>query len=435
MCGIQLTKKQTPNLIKHRGDFHFDGKEFDWFYNFSSLPISSNDTGLTQPLELDNAFLFFNGEIFNYKDFGGYRSDLHYLKDLFKKELFSNKFRQQYKKWDGFWSICYLDKDGVIFFTDPLGKKQLYYNHIGICSEIKPLINNSLLMSIARYNTLNTNFNNVNRAMPGIFYRYDNGNSLAYRLPKTVSDYIGNGNDGDLYTMIDKSVKLRSITNYGKLGLLFSGGLDSSIVAHHLVKNNIEFKALSIENNETGNAKRIAKQIGFDLEFIDDKISKSEYKKLILHYEYNLDYGSLIPQYLLFKKAKELGLYTVLTGDGADELFSGYTRALEGDTQEYDVFSELPYYHHIRIDRVSMMHTVEARNPFLSSDIINYALKTKYADRVGKKNLREIYKKHFDTSVKKKPLRYKGDKDKNLNLTQETFMTEFNNYINTQNGK
>ena len=125
----------------------------------------------------------------------------------------------------------------------------------------------------------------------------------------------------------------------------------------------------------------------------------------------------------------------MLTGDGADELFSGYTRALEGDTQEYDVFSELPYYHHIRIDRVSMMHTVEARNPFLSSDIINYALKTKYVDRVGKKNLREIYKKHFDTSVKKKPLRYKGDKDKNLNLTQETFMTEFNNYINTQNGK
>jgi len=52
MCGIQLTKKQTPNLIKHRGDFHFDGKEFDWFYNFSSLPISSNETGLTQPLEI-----------------------------------------------------------------------------------------------------------------------------------------------------------------------------------------------------------------------------------------------------------------------------------------------------------------------------------------------------------------------------------------------
>ena len=82
MCGIQITKKNIPSGIQHRGVNQVYKKIYNWHVNFASLPINSNGAGLTQPIELDNSYLLFNGEIFNYRKFGNYRSDLHYLKSL-----------------------------------------------------------------------------------------------------------------------------------------------------------------------------------------------------------------------------------------------------------------------------------------------------------------------------------------------------------------
>lgn len=431
MCGIQITKKNIPSGIQHRGVNQVYKKIYNWHVNFASLPINSNGAGLTQPIELDNSYLLFNGEIFNYRKFGNYRSDLHYLKSLFNKGIKNNKkFQTDYKLWDGFWSICLIDRDGVTMFTDPLGKKQLYYSDMGICSEIKPLRNKNMLMGTPKMGTMNTCFQDIYRAIPGMFYRYENDCSLAYKERTYSSNYLKraeqrinvNPDYNNLVRLIDESVRTRAIVNYGKLGLLFSGGLDSSIMAYHLVKNNIPFQAISIENNEKENAERMAKYLGFDIEYIDDNLEEQDYKDAVVAYEHNLDYGSLMPQYKLFKKAKELGINTVITGDGADELFGGYNRALEKDTQQYDVFKELPYYHHIRIDRMSMAHTVEARNPFLSTDIILFALSLKYEQRKGKKILRDAYKDLIPfVNVEKKPLRLKGNKQYNLEQINNKF--------------
>mgnify|MGYP003120533150 CR=1 FL=1 len=426
MCGIQINKAKTPNGITHRGINSVGGKIQNWYYNFSSLPLSSNETGLSQPLKLDNAALLFNGEIFNYRDFGNYRSDLHYLKDLFSINLFSKRFLKEYKNWDGFWAICYI-KDNVVFFTDPLGKKQLYYNENGICSEIKPIKGKSLLRSKAKFGTLNTNFFSVNRALPGEFYEYKNENKLAYKIDK-VKDYLSiqEFKKRDLYKLIDQSVKLRSQTSYGKLGLLFSGGLDSSIIAYHLIKNKIDFTAISIENGEKEMCEKISRYLGFDVVYINNDLSKEEQIEAFKAYEHNLDLGSVLPQYKLFRKCKQLGLHTVLTGDGADELFGGYTRAKKGNTYEYDVFMELPYYHHVRLDRCSMAHTVECRNPFLSTDIINFSRFIGRDFKVGKKVLRDLYKKQIPfVESDKKPLRPIGTKEDNINNGKKLFNDAF----------
>lgn len=426
MCGIQITKKETPNKIKHRGIENYYKLIKNWHCHFSSLPLSSFGKELTQPVPIKNGFLMFNGEIFNYKDFGNYNSDLHYLKDALKDGLKSKKFIKEYKNWDGFWSICLIYNDEIFFFTDPIGKKQLYYSELGICSEIKPLINSKLLFTNVPFNTLNTPFNGVKRAMPGFFYCYNYNNKTAFKYDYKIDNFLSNKSiNNDLYKLIEKSVLLRSKVNYGKIGLLFSGGLDSSIIAHHLVNNNIEFTAISINNNEKHNSEKISKQLGFDVLYIDDFINDNELKECVLKYENYLDYGSLIPQYLLFKKCYDLGINTVLTGDGSDELFSGYSRALKKDTFNYDVFSELPYYHLIRLDRMSMSFTIEARNPFLSSEIINFARELDYNKKIGKKNLREIYSIYFDTTIEKKPLRYKDNKEKNIKLIKDVFLKVF----------
>lgn len=426
MCGIQITKKETSNKIKHRGVENYYKKINNWHCHFSSLPLSSFGSDVKQPMKLKDTNIMFNGEIFNYKDFGNYKSDLHYLKDVFSDGIMTKKFLNEYKYWDGFWSICLVDDNSVLFFTDPVGKKQLYYNELGICSEMKPLINSKFTYTNNEFNTLNTPFDGIKRAMPGIFYIYNYSDSSAIKYNMEVKNFLSmKPKANPLYDLIDNSVLLRSKVNYGKIGLLFSGGLDSSIIAHHLVKNKIDFIAISINNQEKDNAEKISKQIGFNVIYIDDFISNEEIKSCVYMYENYLDYGSLIPQYLLFKKCKELGINTVLTGDGSDELFSGYNRALYEDTFDYDFYSELPYYHLIRIDRISMGFTIEARNPFLSSDIINFAISTSYNDRIGKKILRDIYSCYFDTSIIKKPLRWKSDKESNMELVKNNFLNIF----------
>lgn len=422
MCGIQITKTFLPNGIRHRGIEHFDGRCNDWYYHFSSLPLSSYNTGLFQPVKTNLGYLFFNGEIFNYKDFGNYKSDLDYLVKVFNKGW--TQLKKDIYKWDGFWSICLVDPRGVTFFTDPLGKKQLYYSKIGICSEIFP-INPQDGFQEYKMGTDSTNFIGVQRAMPGCFYFYENNTKRPYSDSKYFQYNLRQIDlNTDFYTLMDNSILSRSIKGIGEISLLFSGGLDSSIVAYHLTKLNIPFKAISIENNESEQANKIADELGFCINWTNLDITKIS--NAVKSYSLDLDYGSLLPNYLLFEKSKQLECPVSLSGDGADELFGGYNRNLIKDTQQYDIFTELPYYHLVRLDKTSMAHTVENRNPFLSKDIISYALNLKWKERRNKQHLRDLYKgKIKSLTESKKPLRYIQNKEENISLIKKQFNYEF----------
>ena len=94
----------------------------------------------------------------------------------------------------------------------------------------------------------------------------------------------------------------------------------------------------------------------------------------------------------------------------SDLLFSGYRRALIYDSQKSDVFQELPFYHLVRIDRMSMNFTIECRNPFLSHDLIRRALTLPWEDRIGKKILKKEFRGLIPDEIinrKKIPLKIK----------------------------
>lgn len=420
MCGFTITKTQIPNLLKHRGKEVYEHKQGDWFLCFNSLPISSNNTGIFQPLVFKDFSIMFNGEIFNYKELNQRsKSDLHYLSELFIKiKNDPIKLYEESLEWDGFWAISIITDDSVYCFTDPIGKKQLYYSRNGIASEIKPLLQNSDY-DYFEYSELNfgihsTNFSTVKRFLPGYLYKYSIGANMPYKV--MGQKYFNRDVKMDLYNAIDISVKERLENKIDGVSLLLSGGLDSNIVLHHAMKYTKEIDIVSFESEESELVKDICDSNGLEVKFI--KPVEDEIKNAVFAYEHSLDYGSLLANYLLFKNCSN---YIVLSGDGADELFSGYKRAIKENTWQFDVMSELPYYHNIRLDRTSMAHTKESRCPLMSYRLINIAKRIPHEQRKNKQCLRATYKSILDDVIIngiKKPLRYMNEKNYNLLLTK-----------------
>lgn len=428
MCGISIKKKASRDRISHRGIEARTIRKGPYFVRFNSLPLSSNETGLKQPLEEKNTALVFNGEIFNYKELDRYaKSDVDYLNNLLKKGG-ANRVIKESPKWDGFWAICFITSDDVTFFTDPMGKKQLYFSKGGIASEIKEIYNNESLLPYTpdKYGTSKTPFEDIYRAIPGAIYKLEKGNTIPYKIGNT-EEPKPTGKIQDLYKVIDLAVKRRLENRLDGVSLLISGGLDSNIVLHHAYKYCKDIELVTADNGELEQVKKIAELYDLPLKVIPDTFTMEDIKKAVYHYEHPLDYGSLVLNYKLFEACSN---HLVLTGDGSDELFRGYQRS-HGNVNWFktDAQLELPYYHNIRLDRMSMAHIKEARSPLMSNDLYSLVRNNISKIKPNKEDLRIAYKgilPDFIIDSEKRPLRHRNDKGYNLNLINSKFKEVWN---------
>ena len=433
MCGIGIFNEKYENFYKidHRGVTSNQRVLNGLRMTHSLLPIQTYENLKIMPYEVNTGrFLLYNGEIFNFYEFGDYNSDTEYLIDFFKKKNMWDL--KEINKWDGFWSICLIDGDDVYAFTDPLGKKQLYYNTNGICSEIKPLLD---FKQELNYKGIygngflkETYFQGVERIPPNNIMIFKDALKKGIKNPLCyISNYFFLKNTpqkGDLKDLIEMSIKDRLINKMDDISVFVSGGLDSTILLHNLLKlvDKDKLDVLTIQNGEEEYVEIL--EDWYDIKIRRIPVNIEEYMNAILVFEHPIDFGSLLPQYNLFREAKNR---VVFTGDGADELFSGYSRALIKDTQDYDVFYELPYFHHIRLDRCSMRYTKECRNPFLSTKLIRYALQLPYSVRKGKEILKKEYLHILPTKIitrEKQPLRA-GSKNESNRTSKEAFIDIF----------
>jgi asparagine synthase (glutamine-hydrolysing) len=187
---------------------------------------------------------------------------------------------------------------------------------------------------------------------------------------------------------MNKSIQDRLISKNYEIGCLISGGLDSSIIAHYLKQNNSKVNFYSIENNEKYYLDLLLKDLRIDVKYLNYNINE-DIENSFRFNETPIDLGSVLPQHKLFSVIPER---IVLSGDGADELFGGYKRINDYDSQLSDIFEELTFYHLPRLDRASMRYTIELRNPFLSHNIIRLALLLPYKDRINKIFLKNVFK-------------------------------------------
>jgi len=115
-------------------------------------------------------------------------------------------------------------------------------------------------------------------------------------------------------------------------GLLYSGGLDSSIIA----AINPRVKAINVSLESYGEdisyARLLAKVL--DLDYVHRKVEIEEAIEAIpeivrMLQTFDLALPNDIVVYFALKKAKEMGIKKILTGDGSDELFAGYSFMLK----------------------------------------------------------------------------------------------------------
>lgn len=403
MCGILITEDLSKaELLRHRGiEMHYvmDG---DKHLVHHRLPIQTViGDSLHQPINVaPHLYLLFNGEIFNY-DREQFGSDVEYLINFFGRNASYNKIIQpdalrEMNDWDGFWSIVLYDKwhQTYTVFTDPLGKKQLYYNYKGeICSEITPLISpfsewDEVYRSQVSKWGYNTNertpYQNIKRFKPNCIYKFNP------RDPKKIEmheDYYNIGpvaSDNPLRFVQDelyRSVESRLISKTYDIGFLLSGGLDSTILLSILLEIGANVEVFTIENEEDEYVKECERYYGIKVRRLQYKIDDDIMSKVYRWSETPIDLGSVLPQFNLFGSIDHR---IVLSGDGADELFGGYRRIYEYDSQMSDIFDELTYYHLPRLDRASMRYTIELRNPYLSHPLVRFAQGLPYSVRMGK---------------------------------------------------
>jgi len=404
MCGFLIAKDNPGDNVmriiekmSYRGLKDYKGYMRYKEYNLAhiALPMVDPDPGVSiQPIQFDKEPpSMFVGEIFNYKDFGDYTTDAIMIHKTFREEMSHDFFH----KFDGFWSFITFFNDEPIIYTDFLGIKPVYYrrdvdaaaSEIDVLKEFGEVTHNQMFHSnVMKWGydpTGNTPWNEIAQLKPGHFlykgkeYPYWDWNEV----PIT-----------NLYDDLSLAVKLRC-GGFRDVAILLSGGLDSTII-HGLIKEQgLDVTSIHVENKERSYAKLVDKSaVDVSLGAINDDYAVKVHQSPV-------DLGSVKPQIAMAEKLKELGYHNVLTGDGADELFGGYGRAKEYDSQYSDVFCELPYYHLPKLDRTMMRSTVELRAPFLAPSVIVHGLNTPYENRNGEK---KVLKETFKNIVHKKIL-------------------------------
>ena len=426
MCGLNFSFSENSLEIMNRALAH-RGSQPPQSRNglgHIRLPIQGLSPEFDCPYVYKNWIITYVGEIYNYKEINpDAQSDIQVLAEEWDKKGIS-----AFLGFDGMWAVVIYDtKTGEYHvITDSLAKKPLYFNTrtMDVSSEITPLLaadegvhlypNEYYYSCVATWGycpALNsTPFNFITKIAPFTHMVLVRSQIKHFGV---YADFSVGSRGKSVKEEIMDAVRRRLVSDV-PVSILCSGGLDSSIIYQLARQLQPDIKVFHIENDESEYLEylKIPKE---NLTVIDIEKSSLSMDHILSVNEGPADLGSMVPQYLLSKEIRRQGYDVVLTGDGADEIFCGYSRGMEYDTRYSDVFNELPMYHLPRLDKHSMAHTVELRSPFLSTAVIEKSLAIPYHLTRGKMPLKAMFSDIVPKEIldrKKQPLRYKSPRNK-----------------------
>lgn len=116
----------------------------------------------------------------------------------------------------------------------------------------------------------------------------------------------------------------------------------------------------------------------------------------------------------MFNELSKQNIKYVFTGDGPDEMFGGYKRINEYDSQLSDIFYELTYYHFPRLKKLSKHFGLILETPWCDENIVRFAVDLPFEERKNKKIIKDSFNNIIPNEIidrKKIPLKNNLIKD------------------------
>ena len=319
--------------------------------------VDLSDSGRQPFYEVENQLCaVINGEIYNHLDL---RSKLEQLGYAFRSSSDSEVILHGYKHWgcevvkhlSGIFSFAIYDGrcKRMLLVRDATGVKPLYYkctiDGIMFASELKALlllnndsykIEEEAIWTYLSYRYIPsemTPFSGIKKIPPAHIMVWENGKGKLERWwhPRLI---------GCFDSIETKSEQLRSTMQYVveaqlmsdvPIGLLLSGGIDSSAIAAIASKTGIKLEAFCCGFNDSKYDERKFARL-------TAKFAKIQLHETVMNEEMLIasipdfiswfdepffDYSAIAVNHLC-KMACKMGIKVLLGGDGADEIFAGY---------------------------------------------------------------------------------------------------------------
>ena len=224
--------------------------------------------------------------------------------------------------------------------------------------------------------------------------------------------------------------------------IALSGGLDSSILAH-LRKDQKPQTMTIITKDFLGTdltfAQIIAKHLGLPLSLIQVSMEEvldsiNETIKILGNYN-DIEIRNSIVPYIYLTTLKKKGVDSVITGDGADEVFAGYNFLLKKSDEEIgEELKRIKKIMHFPSKDIARSLNMKVETPFLNEELIKFSdeieiskkINVKDGVKFGKWILRETFEKYLPNNItwrEKSPMQ-DGSGTNNLTGLFNTIITD-----------
>ncbi|MFH1770731.1 MAG: diphthine--ammonia ligase [archaeon] len=391
MCGIigVFKRENSMKLVKDGlkvlenrgkdGKGFFEGKKFSFGHCLHAM------VGHVEQPFVDDELMVVNCEVYNWKELNKKykfkaRNDAEVIFKLMQKKGVNE---ESLNELDGVFALAFKKRHKLFLARDIIGVKPMWYSHtkgFHFASEKKALEKIGIL--------------DINELNPRKILEYNTeDDSITFKDRKFFSI---EPEHRDSIEVIAREVEIKIKSAIAKripdvkFGILFSGGIDSTVLALVLKKLGQKFTCYTAvlddpglkEPQDLSYAKRIAKDLKLDLKIVKIKISDVEkyLKKIVPLIEDSnvVKVGVALPFYAACEEARKDGVKVMFSGLGSEEIFAGYQRHKESTNINKECVSGLLKMYErdlYRDDVVTMYNQTELRLPLLDKELIDYSLK------------------------------------------------------------